>query len=166
VRALLPRHQGVAVNPRQPKKLAACSGFTLIEVMVVVAIIGILAAIAYPSYLEQVRKGHRANAQALLMELAQRQQSFLIIRRRYANSLDELGYPAANEDGTESPLSQVAESYNIAGLSMGLSSALPPRFNLVLSPLQDSIQASDGSLCLSNTGARWRHCGSGEQIPW
>ena len=51
----------------------AQSGLTFIELMVVVAVIGILAAMSYPSYLEQVRKGPRAKAQALLMEWAQRQ---------------------------------------------------------------------------------------------
>lgn len=72
----------------------------------VVAIIGILAALAYPSYLEQVRKGHRAKGQALLMELAQRQQNFLMIRRRYASSLEELGYDSAF-DGDLGSVSQI-----------------------------------------------------------
>lgn len=141
-------------------------GFTLIELMVVVAIVGILAAIAYPSYLDQVRKGRRAEAQALLMELAQRQQNFLMIRRRYASSLDELGYTGAGGDPVSAALQGVAQSYDIAGFSMGVSDALPPRFNMQLNPLQGSLQAGDGSLCLANTGARWRHCGSAEQTPW
>lgn len=50
------------------------SGFTLIEMMIVVAVIGILAAIAYPSYLEQVRKSSRADAIVLINETAQRMQ--------------------------------------------------------------------------------------------
>ena len=51
-------------------------GFTLIEVMIVVAIVAILAAIAYPSYLESVRKSKRAEARAQLMEAAQYMQRF------------------------------------------------------------------------------------------
>jgi type IV pilus assembly protein PilE len=46
-------------------------GFTLIELMITVVIIGILAAIAYPSYQEQVRKSRRADGKAMLMETAQ-----------------------------------------------------------------------------------------------
>ncbi len=51
-------------------------GFTLIEVMIVVAIIGILAAIGYPSYQNQVQKTRRADAKASLMELAQGAERF------------------------------------------------------------------------------------------
>jgi type IV pilus assembly protein PilE len=51
-------------------------GFTLIEVMIVVAIVAVLAAIAYPSYIESVRKSKRAEARAQLMEAAQYMQRF------------------------------------------------------------------------------------------
>lgn len=53
--------------PHRPRQ----TGFTLIELMTVVAIVGILAAIAYPSYQEHIRRANRADAQASLMELAQ-----------------------------------------------------------------------------------------------
>ena len=52
----------------KPKKQ---SGFTLIELMIVVAIVGILSAIAYPSYAEYIRRGHRAEARAGLLQAAQ-----------------------------------------------------------------------------------------------
>jgi type IV pilus assembly protein PilE len=58
-------------------------GFTLIEVMIVVAVIGILAAIAYPSYQTQVAKGKRAEGRAALTQLLQDQERFLTQNNTY-----------------------------------------------------------------------------------
>ena len=56
------------MNPRATKKQ---QGFTLIELMIVVAVVAILSAIAYPSYTEYIRRGHRADARAGLLQAQQ-----------------------------------------------------------------------------------------------
>ena len=65
-------------------------GFTLVEIMIVVAIIGVLAAIAFPSYQNHIRKANRANAQAFMAEVVQKQQIYLSTARSFAATLDEL----------------------------------------------------------------------------
>lgn len=60
------------------------TGFTLIEVMIVVAIVGILAAIAYPSYVDSVRKGKRADGRAALTNLLQQQERYSTQNNTYA----------------------------------------------------------------------------------
>jgi len=68
-------------------KMKYNKGFTLIELMIVVAILGIISAIAIPSYAEYVRKGKRADAKVELLKIAQLQESYFVQNLSYAKDL-------------------------------------------------------------------------------
>ena len=69
------------------------AGFTLIELMVAVMIVGILASVAVPSYTGYVAKSRRAQAKQLLMDLATRQEQYMLDNKGYADTLQKLGFP-------------------------------------------------------------------------
>ena len=77
------------------------AGFTLIELMVVVAIIGILMAIAYPSYQEYVLRGNRSEGQAFLNDAAARQERYYAQNNTYADTAVKLGYANNNSSNTK-----------------------------------------------------------------
>ena len=82
------------INKRQLSvRFTRQCGFTLIEILVVVAIIGVLAAIAVPSYRNSIIASNRSVAQAALLDLANRQEQFFLDNRTYTSDLTDLGYP-------------------------------------------------------------------------
>jgi type IV pilus assembly protein PilE len=114
-------------------------GFTLIELMITVAVVSILAAVAYPSYQEHLRKSRRAEAQAFMMTLASRQQQFMVDTRSYAATVAAAGVPVP---------SNVEKGYTTALVVAGNT------FTLTLTPT--SIQSADacGTLAIDQGGTK------------
>ena len=114
------------------------SGFSLIELMIVVLVVAILTAIAVPSYRQYLIRTHRSAAQSQMMEIANRQQQFLLANRRYASTLAELNYTLP---------SGVSERY---GCTLNVPS--PAQFTLTCTPT--GTQAGDCNLTLNHAGAK------------
>lgn len=115
-------------------------GFTLMELMITVAIVGILAMIAYPSYQQYTIRGSRAAAQAQMMDIANRQQQFLLANRAYASKQDLI------DSGYVLP-SDVSGKY---GYTIDLTSG----YTITFTPITGGVQASDGSLSLTSEGVK------------
>jgi len=130
-------------------------GFTLIEIMVVVAIVAILAAIAIPSYQAHLRKGRRANAESFLSDVASRQQQYMLDARGYA-----LGGTAVADLGMAVP-TDVSTYYTVTVTPAAATT--PPTFTVTAAPIASSSQAPDGTLSIDNTGAKQRLVGGVDQ---
>ncbi len=121
-------------------------GFTLIELMVTVAIVGILAGVAYPAYQSQIRSTRRADAQADLMQLASFMERFYTENSGY--DLDTAGNPVVLEF-TQSPQSGSNIAYNLT-----LNTVNQTSYTLRATPV--NAQAGDGYLeLLHNSVRRW-----------
>lgn len=117
-------------------------GFTLVELMVAVAIIGILAAIALPSYSQYMVRSNRAAAQSYLMELSQAQAQYMADTRSYA---------ATTSDLSLDPPGAVAAKYEVA---ITLVSGPPQGYTITATPRTGSTQLADGSLSINQAGVR------------
>lgn len=97
-------------------------GFTLIELMITVAVIGILAAIAYPSYIDYITKSGRSEGVAAVMRVANLQEQYYLDNRAYATDLTKLGLsasPFVTEHGHYSVTSAGISSFTITATAKG-----------------------------------------------
>ena len=122
-------------------------GFTLIELMITVAIVAILASVAYPSYVGHVRKGVRRSAQAQMLDIASREQQFLIANRSYVD------YAGITGSGYSFP-SDLATAYTP---SIAVGTDTVPSFTITFTAIRS--QAADGPLTFTSEGVKG--CGTG-----
>ncbi len=122
-------------------------GFTLIELMIAVAIIGILAAVAIPSYTRYIERGYRANARTALLEVAQFMERYRSVNFRFSTTAG----------GTTAPSLptrlQTAPSEGETKYTITVSSVSDMDFTLTATP-SGWTDASCGTLTLTNLGTK------------
>jgi type IV pilus assembly protein PilE len=118
-------------------------GFNLIELLIVVAIIGIIASIALPSYSQYLIRTHRTSAKTAMLDLAQRQQQRFLDTRTYSNSVEVLKYKIPEE---------VDQYYSISiEVEDG---ATPPSYTITATPKSGTSQSKDPVLTLDSFGVK------------
>jgi type IV pilus assembly protein PilE len=144
---------------------ARTSGFTLVELMVVVVILSIIVGIAYPSYRNYMVQTRRSDAQSILTQVANNQEKFFSNCSRYTTTMAAgtindcaaggLGYPSnLSPDGHY----QVA----IVGTTIAGAGTINTAFTATATPVAGGLQAGNGALRLDSTGVReWNKPGAG-----
>ena len=117
-------------------------GFTLIELMVTVAIVAILAAIALPSYTQYVRRSHRADAQTALLNVASLQQQQLLDLRSYASTLAQLNFSVPSSVSPYYTLTLVADNATV------------PTFTATATPSAGQAADTCSTLTVNSVGSK------------
>lgn len=137
--------------------MRAARGFTLIELMMVVAVVAILAAIAWPSYQSYVQRGKRSEAQQLMALIVNREQQFLLDARQYTDVLGTGGLGLTSQQWDCSGNANKTCSNPSYDITVTLVAGPPPAFTVTGTP--KAGQTADGVLTLTSAGQKTRIVG-------
>lgn len=134
-------------------------GFTLIEVMIVVVIIGILATIAWPSYNAYLARSRRSDAQSLMLSIVNKEQQYLLDARQYTATVGTGGLGIASQGWNCSSIATACSNAYYA-VTVTLTAGPPPGFTVVGTPVGSQLDANDGTLNFVSTGSKTRMVGA------
>jgi type IV pilus assembly protein PilE len=127
---------------------------TLIELMIVMVVLAILASIAYPSYQQHIIRASRADAQKLMVAIANRQSQYLLDARVFTDTIGPGGLNFAGQDGWACAATCANNRYTVA---VTLDAGPPLGFTIAATP--SGVQAGDGVMTLTSAGAKTRIVG-------
>ena len=127
-----------------------CAGFTLIELMITVAVVAILATVAVPSYTQYVVRANRSAMQRFMLDVANREEQFMLDARQYRAAANNGEFDDADKLNMGIP-SDVSNYYN---MQVTLVAGPPPGYTITATPIAGTMQAGDVTLTLNNTGVK------------
>ena len=148
-------HDRTAHTPGDRRPRPMPNGFTLMELMIVMVIIGLLAAIGYPGYRDYVVRTQRDLAKSAMVQVLDRQEQFFIDNKAYATDVTNLGFPASpfaiDRQGRVVATTDTNRVYTV-----GLTDASATAFTIQATPQlrQATDDAECGTLSVTSRGVK------------